>query len=197
MSSTGRARLAICTLVSWISSMSLAHADTWTFPPEHRIDEFRFGETTIVRGIDSTTDSQWPRFYVEVHRGGQLIARYPGVSFTGIAASKDNRTFVAVSNRGLSPTALLVFDANGEIKALLNHYQGGLIYCDESATIFRLWYWPHPPEIEFEYDRSGNVTDIMLQACTGQQVRVSELTRMAPMPRREDFSPFPRRLWFE
>ena len=137
--------------------------------------EFVFGDTTIVRGVDSRENQQLPSYYIKILEGNRLIALYPGLSFWNIAASKDNRVFVAVSNGGSPGNALVVFSSSGKIHHLLRHFWGNLEYCTTSVTLQREWYNDENPEIEFTYSEDGYVKNVLINSCKNERLTLKEL----------------------
>lgn len=152
-----------------------ALGDSWSFPAELEETEYKFGTTTIVRGVDGRENQTFPTFFVRIVSKGETVALLQDLSFQHIAASRDNELFVAISNAGIPYSALTVFDAQGEIRLRLDHHQGGLKYCSESVTLVRKWYDAEQPGIQFQYSSSGAVIGATVKSCSGKAIHVFEL----------------------
>jgi hypothetical protein len=153
-------------------------ADTWKFDKERKEKVFTFGDTKIVRIIDTTKNQQYPDFIVEVYKEGELAAKYRGISFETIAADKTNQTFVGLSNSGLPGNAVVVFHSDGSLGQLLYHEQFVPVYCRRSVTVSKVWYDEENPDIQFKYDKIGEdyeyISEISFRNCKGQRVTLQE-----------------------
>jgi len=145
-------------------------ADTWQFPKELTTDEYAFGDVKIIRSRDARRDDQYPDWAIHIYRAGELRALYRGVSFEVLAASDDNRVFVGISNRGLPDTAIILFDSDGNLRAIRRHTPAKFDYCQESITIVREWYDAAQPDIRFEYDEKGEFRTISVRSCRGERL---------------------------
>lgn len=156
----------------------IASGDSWLpYEPERKVTDFEFGETTIRRVVDATRDQMFPSFSIDVVTAGKLVGRYGGISFEYIQATDDNKVFVAISNGGLPSTALIVFDADGNIRVLLDHRVDDyrFEYCDESVTLVKEWFDSSDPELTFVQDDLGD--DVHIRSCGGEMLSLRELIR--------------------
>jgi hypothetical protein len=153
-------------------------ADQWYFEKEVVEDSFEFGETTIVRTRDSTTNQLWPEYSIAIYQGDELMAKYKGVSFEFIFASEDNTDFIGLSNSGLPGTAFVWFRSSGTLNILMNHGHFEPDYCAKSVTINRHWLDRKNPDLRFEYETvdwgDGHVEKVIEQIsfidCRGDRV---------------------------
>lgn len=155
----------------------LAFADSWSFPPELDATEYVFGDTRIVRILDAREDHTHPDFRIDVYRDEELVGRYGGQYFDEIAASADNDVFVGISNRGLPHTAIIIFDADGVLRGLVNHDMRSerFIYCKASVTLVRQWYDSEDSSLRFVQNDNGD--DIQVRGCHGEMISVLEMLR--------------------
>ena len=152
--------------------MSAGYCDSWTYPSEVRKTGYTFGETKIIKIIDGTRNNQIPDFIIDIYKKDELLARYRGISFQHIAASKDNKTFVGISNDGLPETSLIVFTSEGALTVWANHYQLPLHYCSESITRVRQWFDDENPNLHFVYNEDTKIKDIIVNGCDGKEIRL-------------------------
>ncbi len=149
--------------------------DSWFFDGTRSEKEYIFGQTRMLRIIDSTKESQYPDYVIVVFNGNKLVARYPGVSFQNIYASNDNEIFIGLSNSGLPGTAIIIFDKDGKLKLELKHHFGKFRYCQKSVTVFREWYSPDQTNFHFVYNESREVIDARLNDCKGIEVSLDDV----------------------
>ena len=151
-----------------------AGADQWSYPKELKEKAFDFGDTKIVRVIDTTKNSQYPDFKVLIYYKGELQAKYRGISFEFIYADKDNSTFVGLSNSGLPGNAAVVFGPQGHLGDVLYHERFVPDYCRRSVTISKVWVDKEDPKVEFSYAKIGDdyeyIKDISFISCHGKRV---------------------------
>ena len=153
----------------------ISYADSWEFEASVEEQEFVFGSTRVVRVVDSRLNQQHPDFRVDVYTNGELVGRFGGVHFEHIAASEDNQLFVGVSNRGLPGTAIIVFQASGALRALVNHNTRveRLFYCEQSVTLQRVWFDPENPALRIH---SGNYGyELEVRGCKGGPLNILDL----------------------
>ena len=169
-----------------VAAVPVGRADTWSYPPIVNEKVHEFGEVRIVRTIDATRNSRHPDFSISIYRAGELRALLRGVSFEHIAATKDNGFFVGVSNSGLPGTAIIIFDADGNLKVEIKHNFSNLKYCRKSITLDRIWYFSDAPDIVFEYfsessnyHEVGDVEFITIRDCEGNRRNLFELIKQA------------------
>ncbi|MDX1484518.1 MAG: hypothetical protein R3229_08555 [Alphaproteobacteria bacterium] len=169
-------------MVFLLAFQSQPKADTWSFPREVAQKVYQFGDVKIVRKRDSTRNSQYPDFSVTIYRKDELRALYRAVSFEHLAASKDNKIFIGVSNDGLPGTAIVIFDRDGALLWELKHHFARLDYCDRSVTRIRQWFPEKAPDIRFEYyekdedyRKAGDIKEISIIDCHGKRRTLSEI----------------------
>jgi len=158
-------------LVLVILVPTLVFSDQWRYPGKLESKEFDFGETKIVRIVDSREDQQYPNFRVDVFTKGELVGRFGGVYFQDIAATKENSVFVGISNIGLPNTAIILFDNRGRIHAIVDHSEK-FEYCTRTSTIVRNWYYGEKPSLQFV--GADQVSDIQVIGCKGKVISLSE-----------------------
>jgi hypothetical protein len=132
-----------------------SYADSWSFKKERKETEFVFGDTKIIKVVDTTNNSQYPDFQVLIYYKGELEAKYRGISFEFIYADKDNSTFVGLSNSGLPGNAVVVFGAQGHLDNVLYHERFVPEYCMRSVTVSKVWVDETDPKVEFSYAKIG------------------------------------------
>lgn len=149
-----------------------AQADTWFFPAEVTSKEYTFGNVHAVVTMDSTKDQQYPTFLFTISEGGREIARYPGIGFETLLASPDNQYFVGLSNSGIPGTAVIIFNARGEVLLLARHDVATFDYCRKSVTLNRVWYDGEKPEVEFKLEDEREDQGIYLRSCRGTRIEL-------------------------
>lgn len=179
-------KILVLSVLLVAATVPIGWADTWSFSPVVDEKAYEFGEVRIVRTIDATRNSRYPDFSITVYRAGELRALLRGVSFEHIAAPKDNSFFVGVSNDGLPGTAIIIFDAGGNLKVEIRHHFSKLKYCKRSITRYRNWYFPDAPDIAFEYysesgdyHKAGDLKSISIRDCEGSRRDLFELIEQA------------------
>jgi hypothetical protein len=112
-----------------------------------------------------------------VYTNEELVGRYGGHYFEDIAANESNSVFVGISNRGLPSTAIIVFDAEGRLRALANHdlHAERFDYCDRSVTLLREWYDSENPSIRFGQSDSDPALEV--RGCRGELLNLLEMFR--------------------
>ncbi len=153
----------------------ISYADSWKFEASVEEQEFVFGSTRVVRVVDARLNQRYPDFRVDVYTNGELVGRYGGLYFEHVAASEDNQLFVGVSNRGLPSTAIIVFQASGALRALVNHNTGAgkLAYCEQSVTLQRVWFDPENPSLRIRGGNEGY--ELEVRGCKGEVVNILDL----------------------
>ncbi len=161
----------IVILLLFVCTNSLA--DKRSYKKEINEKVFIFGETKIVRVIDSTKNNHIPDFQILIYLKGELQAKYRWLSFEHIASDKTNSTFVALSNSYLPTNAALVFNSKGGLENVIYHHKAQLEYCNESMTI-KQWVSQEDPKIEFIYEKLADgyeyVKDITFLNCRGERI---------------------------
>ncbi len=151
-----------------------SHADTWSYKKERKETEFVFGDTKIIRVVDTTENSQYPDFHVLIYYKGELEAKYRGISFEFIYADKENSTFIGLSNSGLPGSAVVVFGAQGHLDNVLYHERFVPEYCMRSVTVSKVWVDETDPKVEFSYAKIGEdyeyIDEITFIDCHGKRV---------------------------
>ncbi len=155
----------------------VAVADSWSFQPELKTTEFTFGATRIVRMVDAREDQFYPDFRIDVFTNDELVGRYGGQYFEHIAADERNSVFVGVSNFGIPNTAIIIFDAEGRLRALANHdlHADRFDYCGRSVTLAREWYDRENASIRFQQSAGGSTLEA--RSCRGEVLNLLEMLR--------------------
>lgn len=151
-------------------SSALASADSWRYPATISSKTDTHGDVTIRRIVDARKDQQYPAFAVEVSRGKELLARFPGVYFEQLFPAPDGSFFVALSNDGLPGTAVLIFDREGNLRLEAKHDVAYFDYCGYSVTRQRLWFDAEAPGVKFVKHENVNAYRIRLRNCHGKEV---------------------------
>ncbi len=126
---------------------------------------------------DATENQGWPEFTVQILKSGELQAQYNGIAFQDVFASPDNTLFVGLSNDGLPGTAIVVFDAKGELQMLVNHNNVAFDYCSVSVTRVREWYNADNPNVTFSSLPAGHSpAGISVRDCHGNMIDLWEIT---------------------
>lgn len=154
-------------------------ADSWSYEKKEIIRKYNFGTISITHTIDARLDQQYPDYILKIENNKELLAQYRNVSFDNIYASKDNNTFVALSNDGLPGTAILVFNGKGDLKLEIKHYFGNFEYCSKSVTRVREWYSKENAQFKFVYDEKNKITDMRLYTCKGENVSLYKVIENA------------------
>ena len=162
-------------LVVLVVTAGVARGDSWSFPREITTDEYSYGDVRIIRTRDARSNEQYPEWAIHIYRGSELRALYRGVSFEVLAASDNNRVFVGISNSGLPDTAIIVFDADGNLRLLQRHVPNTFDYCQESITLVREWYDEEQPDLRFDYDDDGDFRSISVRGCKGERIDLMSL----------------------
>ncbi len=157
-----------------IPFVSTGICDSWSFPKKADETVYKYGETKIIKTIDGRNNDQYPDYIIDIYNKDKLVAKYRGISFQHIAASKNNDVFIGISNDGLPGTAFVVFDSKGNLRIEAKHYMFPLQYCDESVTRFRVWYDNENPNLHFIYSDSDEFEDIVLNGCGGKEIKIIE-----------------------
>lgn len=148
-------------------------ADSWSVPRELIETVFPFGELEVTRSIDGRGDDNRGKYWVDVTRGDELIARLAGIGFEESAVSPDGRFFAGISNSGLPHTAYFVIDRDGRLVAFRRHSFDEFHYCDFSMTVSRKWSDSESPAINFVTAGGGHeriTTQIVVAGCDGREV---------------------------
>lgn len=161
-------RLAL--LWAIILTSTLASADSWRYPATISSKTDTYGDVSIRRIIDARKDQQYPDFVVEVSRGKNLLARFPGVYFEQIFPAPDGSFFVALSNNGLPGTAVLIFDREGNLRLEAKHDVAFFDYCGYSVTRQRLWFDADTPAVKFVKHKDVDSYQVRLRNCHGKEV---------------------------
>lgn len=162
---------------------AIVYADSWLFEKKSTDRSFEFGDSKIVLTIDARKDQKRPTHILRIFKGGQLMAQYRNVGFEHLFASRDNLSFVGLSNDGLPGTAIVIFDDEGNLNLEIKHDFGNFYYCDKSITRTRVWYNDENPAVEFKYAEVGNrVNDITLNDCKGQRISLYDAIGDASVP---------------
>lgn len=153
---------------------AVAMADTWEYPPERTVTEFEFGNTKIHRIVDATKNQRYPDFTIDVYYARELVARYRGLSFDRLEPMADNRLFIGLSNSGLPGTAIVVFDASGNLRLLRDHDldESQFRYCDKSVVLIREWFDETNPVVR-STDPQG-VETVQIRACDGSLISLNQ-----------------------
>lgn len=149
---------------------AFASADSWRYPATITSKPETFGDVTIRRIVDARKDQQSPAFAVEVSRGKELLARFPGVYFEQLFPAPDGSFFVALSNDGLPGTAVLVFDREGNLRLEAKHDVAFFDYCGYSVTRQRLWFDAENPGVKFVKHEDFDAYRVRLRNCHGKEV---------------------------
>ena len=155
-----------------ITFSSNVNADTWSFPIEAVETVYEFGETRIVKTVDGRENNEFPDFIIDIYKSDKLQAKYRGISFKHIAASKNNDLFVGISNEGIPGTSLVIFDSKGNLRIEAKHFYLPLHYCEQSITLVRKWYDDKNPNLHFIYEESGKVKDMVVNGCDGEEIKI-------------------------
>lgn len=159
-------------LIPLLIMIPAGYCDTWNYPGEVEKTVYNFGETKIVRIVDSTKNTKIPDFIIDIYKKDELVAKYRGVTFEHIAASNDNKTFVGISNDGLPGTSLIVFTSEGTLTVWAKHYQLPFHYCEESVTRVRQWFDDNNPNLHFIYEEDESIKDISVNGCDSKEIRL-------------------------
>ena len=83
---------------------------------------------------------------MSVYHGDALAARFRNVGFEHLIASTDKQFFLGLSNTGLTHTAFVVFDRQGNlIREVKHRHMPGDVYTDGSTTLIKKWAeWQRP-----------------------------------------------------
>lgn len=157
----------------------VAFADKWKFEDVKKESKYKFGDVVITRIVDARQDQYSPDHIIKIERKSNLAALYRNVSFQEIFASKDNKTFVGLSNGGIPGTAIVIFNNKGELKIEIKHDFGNFDYCKKSVTLIREWYEGKNSKFEFLYDKNNNITDMRLLTCKGKTVSLYDVIERA------------------
>jgi hypothetical protein len=115
-----------------------------------------------------------------VLRDGEIQAQYKGIAFQHLFASPNNTIFVGLSNDGIPGTAIVVFDAEGDLRLLVNHENAEFNYCRVSVTRVRDWYDAEDPNVKFTPAATGRFPlKISVRDCHGKIVDLWEVVAMA------------------
>jgi hypothetical protein len=147
-------------------------ADTWTFSGKVETERFKHGVTQVVLTSDSRKNSKAPQFLLEVFTDAKKVASVPGVYFEKLFASKDNRYFLGLSNRGIPGTAAILFNSKGEMLLLVHHGVAEFDYCAKSITVSRVWFHETNPNVRFQIDEPKLESAVYLQNCYGKEVEL-------------------------
>jgi hypothetical protein len=158
---------AIALAVAGLLGTGSAMADSWRFPAtvNTRIEEN--GDVAIKRIIDGRKNQRSPDFRVEVWRGKELLARFPGVYFEKLFAAPDGSFFVGLSNDGLFGTAVVIIDRGGYLQMEAKHGPAKFDYCNESITRVREWVDLDRPRVSFEKHEPWGYK-VKLRTCRGE-----------------------------
>lgn len=160
-----RTTIVLCALTLILSAPFLVLGDTWSFSPELTVKTQQFGKTKIVLSIDAREDQGFPPHTLCVYHGDELLAKIPNVGFEKLYASKDNQTFVGLSNYGIPGTALIVFDAKGNlIREVKHRHMPYGIHTKHSITVIREWV-----DLEGAVKFDSNDRAIYVKGTTGQR----------------------------
>lgn len=173
--------VALMMILTWAVS---SRADTWRYPDERTEEQFKFGDTRIVKVYDGTgSKGDNPYYAVDIYLKNDLKARYRGVSFEHWAASKDYGLFVGVSNFGPHRGAIIVFDSEGSLRGYVSHLHSRLQYCKKSVSLVREWYDRSNPGIRFEKSKDIQFRnyplepEITIKSCEGKRISISNLLK--------------------
>jgi hypothetical protein len=161
-------RLALLLAIALASAF--ASADSWQYHATISSKTDTHGDVTIRRVLDARKDRQYPNFSVEVSRGKELLARFPGVYFEQLFAAPDGSFFVALSNDGLPGTAVLIFDREGNLRLEAKHDVAYFDYCGHSVTRQRLWFDAETPGVKFVKHEDIDAYRVRLRNCHGREV---------------------------
>ena len=154
-------------------------ADSWSYEKKENIKKYKFGNINITHTIDARLNQQYPDYILKIENKKELLAQYRNVSFDNIFASKDNKTFVALSNDGLPGTAILVFNSKGDLKLEIKHDFGNFEYCNRSVTRVREWYSKESTGFVFVYNDENKITDMRLHSCKGENISLYKVIEKA------------------
>lgn len=149
----------------------LAFGDSVYFPPEVHRKTFDFGKSKIEVERDGKEKEKqfYPPHALFIYLDGLLMAQYKNVGFTDIHPSHDNRYFVGLSNTGITPSAFVVFDADGNLLREVKHeHMPERIYTARSPTVFRWWFDREKPDVQFEVVR-GRLSGVRVTGSNGQR----------------------------
>jgi hypothetical protein len=165
------AKLAIgfLLLAGVLAAAPQALADQWKFDPVKAEKNYKFGDVTVSLTVDATMNQQFPDLTLRILKKGELQAQYRGIAFDDLFASPDNKVFVALSNQFVTRSAIVVFDAEGQIIVLVNHTTTLFDYCRQSVTLLREWYDHENPDIRFG-DPESKPSGISLRDCRGKRI---------------------------
>lgn len=147
----------------------VAFADTWHFEAKVTTEEFVFGETKIIKTVDSTQNQKYPDFMIDIYQNDDLQAKYRGISFQNIFAFKENTVFIGLSNEGIPGTAVVIFTDKGALNMEIKHRNGTFEYCTKSVTLERIWYEEVNPDLELVNAGEDN-EEIIFTDCKGERV---------------------------
>jgi len=157
---------------------SFARADSWNFPATVESDVEVHGDVSVRRTLDARKNQKYPDYRIEVLRGGELLARIPGVYFERLFTAPDDSLFVGLSNDGLPGTAVIIFDKEGRLFAHVKHGAAEFDYCNRSVTLRREWFDFDNPDVRFDKDQWGTY-GITLRNCRGEKINLVEAIREA------------------
>ncbi|MDO6388453.1 hypothetical protein [Uliginosibacterium sp. 31-12] len=160
-------------------SISIAQADSWSYAKKIDVENFTYGKTRIVLTTDSRKSPKYPDFLLEIFTNGKPVARIPGVHFEKLFASKDNRLFVGLSNRGIPSSAAIVFSDTGKITLLVQHGLAEFDYCSKSVTLERLWFDENNPSVRFQIGEMEPKPGIYLRSCDGKEIELAKTVQNA------------------
>ena len=156
-------------------------ADSWSFPPELKMDEFMFGDLKIQRTIDTRNNSFYPEYKVNVFKEGKEIANYKNLTFDFIQTFDEGNFLFAGSNSGLSQFAFFILAKDGGLVMTKIHSKN-ISYCGYSVTLFREWL-PKNIEIVESYKESNftynnetqrHFTGAKIKDCQGNYIELFE-----------------------
>ena len=166
------------TLAGVLTSPSVK-ADSWRFPATIKSEVENHGDIAVRRIIDARKNQRFPDYTIEVSRGNELMARFPGTYFEQLFAAPDGSFFVGLSNNGLPGTAVIVFDRLGRLRIEVKHDLAEFDYCEHSVTLRRVWFDAENPNVTFTKDASLDAYKVSLRTCKGCQVNLMSAVRDA------------------
>jgi hypothetical protein len=166
----GRAlRFTKYTLGALACTAVVALADLWSFPRELTKEEYIFGDSKFILEVDGTKDWMWPPHTLLIYRGEELLAKYRNIGFQKVYASKDNRFFVGVSNKGVPGTAFVIFDVEGNLLREQKHlFLPPGLYTEQSLAIIKHWYDEKNPEVQFDVT-DGRLVSVFIRGSNKQK----------------------------